>query len=202
MKLYVFRHGTTDWNEAKRLQGNSNTSLNDEGRKLATITAEAVKDIKFDYIFSSPLNRAYETASIFAKGRDVPIVKDDRLIEVGFGVDEGVVPEKRTPGCILFFKDPANYVPAEGAESFESLCSRTADFIESVLVPLSIKEPDASVALFGHGAMNKALMKHLLHRELKNFWDGNWQYNCSMNLYEINGNQFILLEDGKIFYEI
>lgn len=200
MKLYVFRHGTTDWNEAKRLQGNSNTSLNEKGRELARITAEAVKDVRFDYVFSSPLDRAYETACILCKDRDVEIVKDDRLIEVCFGIDEGVVPEKRTPGCHFFFETPEKYVPAKGAESFEHLLERTKSFIYEVLVPLSIEEPDATVMISGHGAMNKALSTNLCHRDVAHFWDGAWQKNCSLTIYEITGESFKMLEDGKIFY--
>lgn len=200
MKLYILRHGITDWNVARKLQGNSNTSLNEDGRKMVEQTARGLKDVKFDYIFSSPLDRAYETASIIGRGRNIPIEKDDRLIEVGFGIDEGVEIENRTPGCKLFFEDPANYVPAKGAESFESLLKRTAEFIDEIIVPLSIKEPDANVLISGHGAMNHGLILHLLHRDLSQFWDGVWSKNCSITLFEITGNEFILLEDGLIFY--
>lgn len=201
MKLYVIRHGTTDWNEAKRLQGNSNTRLNEKGREMVRKSAEGMKDIPFDVIYSSPLERAYETAQIIRGNRNIEIIKDDRLMEAGFGIDEGVVFEKRTPGCKLFFEDPPSYVPHETAESFESLCARTADFIDAVICPLSLEKPDATVLISGHGAMNRALMLHFLHRELKDFWAGAWSNNCSTSIYEINGNRFILLEDGKIFYE-
>ena len=200
MKLYIMRHGTTDWNEALKLQGNSNTSLNEKGRELAVKTAEGLKDINFDYIFSSPLDRAYETATIVANGRDIDIVKDQRLIEVGFGIDEGVIPEKRSKGCGLFFTDPAHYEPAKGAESLPHLCQRAADFIDNVILPLSAKEPQATVLITGHGALNKALMVRIMNRELKDFWAGNLQKNCSVAIVEVKDNSFKLLEDGKIYY--
>ena len=202
MKLYVFRHGTTDWNQLKRLQGNSNTELNEKGRELARITSEAIKDIRFDYIFSSPLDRAYETAQILRGDRDVEIVKDERLIEISFGADEGVLIEKRSPGCHWFFDDPEKYVPTDGGETLESLFARTRDFIDSVLVPLSKEHPDANVMISGHGAMNKGLAAYLCHRSKKEFWAGAWQRNCSLSIYEIDGFTFNLLEDGKIFYDI
>ncbi|MCQ2519691.1 MAG: histidine phosphatase family protein [Lachnospiraceae bacterium] len=196
MKLYVLRHGTTDWNEAKRLQGNSDTELNEKGRLLAKQTAKALEDVPFSHIYSSPLSRAVETAEIVRGHRNVQIVSDRRLIEVCFGIDEGVTVEKRTPGCRLFFDDPDNYIPGEGAESIESLVARTGEFIKEVLVPLSVKEPDATVLISGHGAMNKGLMANFLKREKKNFWDGAWQKNCSISIYEIQGEEFTLLEDG------
>lgn len=200
MILYIMRHGTTDWNEKLMLQGSSNTELNEKGRELAFLSAEGLKDVEFNHIFSSPLNRAYETASIVSKGRGIEIVKDERLMEVGFGIDEGVVPEERTPGCSLFFKDPANYKPAEGAESLQHLCQRAADFIDNVILPLSIEEPDSTVLITGHGALNKALMVRIMDRELKDFWAGNLQKNCSVAIVEVKDNKFRLIEDGKIFY--
>lgn len=200
MKLYIMRHGTTDWNESLKLQGNSNTSLNDKGRDLAVKTSEGLKDVHFDYIFSSPLDRAFETASIVAKGRGIEVVKDDRLIEVGFGIDEGVIPEKRSKGCALFFTDPAHYEPAKGAESLPHLCERAADFIDNVILPLSEKEADASVLITGHGALNKALMVRIMDRELKDFWAGSLQKNCSVAIVDIKDKKFTLLEDGKVYY--
>ena len=95
-----------------------------------------MKNIKFDYIFSSPLERAYETACIIRGSRDTEIVKDERLIEIGFGLYEGTVVEERKGSIALFFDDPQNYVEEKGAESYESLLARTKAFIENVLFPI------------------------------------------------------------------
>ncbi len=200
MKLYIMRHGTTDWNLAKRLQGNSDTSLNEEGRELAKITSKALEAVSFDIIYSSPLSRAKETAEIIRADRDIKIITDDRLIEMGFGVNEGKYPKERTLGVEVFFTEPEKYVAKEGAETIEALCARTRDFIETVIVPLSMERPDATVLISGHGAMNKALMTTLEHREKKDFWAGAWQKNCSLFIYEIKGRKFKLIEEGKVFY--
>lgn len=85
MKLYVIRHGQTDWNRARRLQGRSDIPLNEWGRKVAELTREGLKDVKFDVAFTSPLCRAKETAKIILKGRDLPIIEEPRMIEVNFG---------------------------------------------------------------------------------------------------------------------
>ena len=89
MKLYIVRHGETDWNNEKKLQGRSDVPLNDYGRELAYITAEALKDVSYDAIYSSPLIRAYETATILKGDRDIDIIKDERLREMCFGEYEG-----------------------------------------------------------------------------------------------------------------
>ena len=66
MKVYFMRHGETDWNIVKRLQGTTDIPLNENGISLAKISAENMKNagIQFDEIFSSPLNRAVHTAEI------------------------------------------------------------------------------------------------------------------------------------------
>ena len=89
MKIYVLRHGETSWNRQRLLQGRSDVELNENGRKLAKETAEGMADIPFDLVFTSPLKRAKETAEIVLNGRDIPIVEDERIIEISFGVNEG-----------------------------------------------------------------------------------------------------------------
>ena len=89
MKIYLVRHGETEWNKEYRLQGQADTQLNDYGRELAQITAEALKDIPFDVIFHSPLSRAKETAYILKRDRKIEIIGDERLREMSFGIAEG-----------------------------------------------------------------------------------------------------------------
>ena len=69
MKLYMIRHGETDWNKTRQLQGKSDIPLNDFGRKLAAETAEALKDVPFHLVITSPLSRARETALIIKGDR-------------------------------------------------------------------------------------------------------------------------------------
>ena len=57
MKLYIIRHGETDWNVKRRFQGHSDIPLNEEGRRLAYLTAEALKAVPFTRIYTSPLKR-------------------------------------------------------------------------------------------------------------------------------------------------
>lgn len=199
MELYIIRHGETDWNKEKRLQGRSDIKLNEYGRELARITSEALKDVHFDCIYSSPLKRAYETATILKRDRNVEIVTDDRLLEISFGAMEGVPMKDRPKDFQKFFTDPANYLAPEGGESYEELVARTGNFIEEIVVPNSCKWD--RMLIVAHGALNKALMLNLNHDEIKNFWEGIFQRNCCVNIFEINGKDFKMLENGLIFYE-
>lgn len=202
MRIYIMRHGETDWNKAFKLQGQTNTELNENGRRLARLTADGLKDISFDYAFSSPLNRAYETAGIVLKGSSVKIVKDVRLSEVAFGEYEGTVGYNRAPDSPIkkFFDKPEEYVADKGAESFESLFKRAGEFLEEVIFPLSKEAPDANVLISGHGALNKALMAKLLGTELKDFWGGAVQKNCAVSIFDINDSEIIAVDLAKIYY--
>ena len=64
MELYIIRHGKTYWNNEKKIQGWADIELTESGRRVAYDSAEGMKDIHFDAIYSSPLKRAYETACI------------------------------------------------------------------------------------------------------------------------------------------
>lgn len=200
MKLYIIRHGETTWNKEKRLQGQSDIELNEYGVELAKITSEALKNIDFRYIFSSPLKRAYHTAEILRRNRDVYIVTDDRIKEACFGINEGLPPNEVTADFHLFFDAPDKYIPAKGGETYEQICSRSQDFIENVLIPLSLKDPDCNVLITSHGALIKSMLIYFKHLQIKNIWDGEFPKNCCAYVVDINGHQFNVLEEAKIYY--
>ena len=73
MRLYIMRHGETEWNVRRLYQGHSDIPLNENGVALAEITGRGLRDIPFDLAFTSPLRRARQTAEIVLRGRDVPL---------------------------------------------------------------------------------------------------------------------------------
>ena len=81
MKIYVIRHGETNANKEGVLQGSSDWPLNENGIKLAKLTGQNMKDIKFDICYSSPLIRAKDTAKyvLGESGNNTEIIFDDRL---------------------------------------------------------------------------------------------------------------------------
>ena len=116
MKVYLIRHGETDWNSVRKLQGQTDIRLNDYGIELAKLTAEGLKDVDFDLIYSSPLIRAVETAEIIKGDRELEIHTDDRIKEINFGECEGIIIPRRKDGPInpiwQFEFDTEHYIPA------------------------------------------------------------------------------------------
>lgn len=89
MKILVTRHGQTDWNVQKRIQGRTDVELNTRGIEQAEKTREILKNEKIDLIICSPLKRAKQTADIINIDRNIPIKYDERLIEISYGENEG-----------------------------------------------------------------------------------------------------------------
>ena len=178
--LYIMRHGRTDWNEMHRIQGRTDIPLNDDGRKMAEKAREEYKDVHFDICFCSPLVRARETADIFLKNRDIPIIYDERLLEMCFGIYEGTANCFEIPDCPLsiMFNEPENYTtPAEGAESFEELFARTGDFLRETVRPLLDEGKD--VLIIGHGAMNSSIVCQVMELPIAQFWSQGIE-NCKL----------------------
>ena len=83
MKIYMIRHGQTEWNRLYRFQGQTDIELNENGRELASRVGRGMADIPFTRVISSPLKRASETARLVleAAGKDLEIATDPRLME-------------------------------------------------------------------------------------------------------------------------
>lgn len=140
--IYFIRHGQTDWNAARRYQGQRDIPLNATGRAQARRNGEALRRLlpalaAADF-FSSPLGRARETMEIVraALGLDPAGYRiDDELREIHYGHWEGVladeIPERDPDGLALRRKDPFRWRP-EGGESYADLTQRSARWLAGV----------------------------------------------------------------------
>lgn len=203
VELYIIRHGRTVWNASGKIQGSTDIELNDEGRSAAAATGAAWEQmgLHFDAVYSSPLNRAMETARLVSGYTGLPIQEDCRLRELSFGVleggsvahinDAGFDPEH---GC--FFDHPECYQRPKDGESLEELCERAKDFLTELFSKYSHGE---RILIVGHGAMNKALMRVMKKSELKDFWAGKLQKNCGVNIVRADGETCEIIQEGKVW---
>lgn len=177
--LYIIRHGKTDWNEIHKLQGRTDIPLNDEGRQMARDAAKEYGDIHFDVCYCSPLCRARETAELLLEGRNVPIVIDERLKEMSFGIYEGVENSFAIGDCPVnvLFQHPEEYSPVPEGESLDELYARTGEFLREVVNPLL--EEGKDVVIVGHGAMNSSIVCQVRNIPLKDFWSAGIP-NCKL----------------------
>jgi len=134
--LLLIRHGETDWNREKRLQGITDNPLNENGEKYAWLVLEKILEAKEKpiAIYSSPLIRARQTAEIFSDQLEIPIIYNDDLKEVNCGTLEGLTwndIKKMTGKDIepLYEAFQFDYTPY-GGESIQQLRVRMKNFEE------------------------------------------------------------------------
>ena len=186
MKLYFVRHGETDWNKEKKIQGNVNIELNEFGRHLARETAKGLKDISFDICYTSPLWRARETAEIILEGRDVPIVEHDKISEMAFGIYEGGCCSKA--GWNLpedfrkFFHDPAGYKAPQDGEDFYMMKKRTGEFLKELYENEELR--DSNVLIATHGAALAGILNNIKGEDIAQYWGVGVHKNCAVTEVE------------------
>ncbi|WP_191015352.1 histidine phosphatase family protein [Treponema zioleckii] len=203
MRIYITRHGETDWNKAWKLQGRTDIPLNAHGIEQARRTGEGLKKagIIFDRVYSSPLQRACKTAELISGFSADKIIKDSRIIEFSFGKAEGTTPEERKLIPELkdfgnFFEAPQNYKAQPDAESFETVFARTADFWENEIK--NLPAPVENVLVTTHGGTLQSLLLHVDGRPLADYWKVRFP-NCSMNLVELKDDKFRLVWTSRLF---
>lgn len=175
--LYIMRHGRTDWNNARRLQGRTDIPLNAQGLQMAEKARGEYAGVHFDVCFCSPLTRAVQTAQILLRGRDVPIITDGRLVEMSFGACEGSCLDDPDNPIRTLFSSPESYVPAEGGESLDELFARTGQFLDERVKPLLAQGRD--VLIVGHGAMNSSIVCRVKGLPISDFWSAGIE-NCRL----------------------
>ncbi len=208
MQLYIIRHGETLWNTQLRLQGQTDIPLNENGRALARVTAQALSDIPFDLALTSPLSRARETAEILLAGRDIPLIDEERIREISFGTLEGVYlsrEEREDPNSQFyrFFHEPDEYVPPEGGESVRELCERTEAFLEELKTKAEWQ--DKTILVSTHGAASRALLLSMTKGAGKELWAGGVPKNCAVTIAELkmaDGEcEWSIVEKDRIYYD-
>ena len=201
MNIYLVRHGETDWNKERKLQGQSDIELNEYGRQLAHITARGLKDVDFDYAFTSPLIRAKETAQIILSGKNVILKEDDRLKEISFGVEEGqdipYIKENKSNPLYNFLFGMENFVPPENGESFQDIFERSSQFINEKLLPL--EKTQKNVLIVAHGAVNRSIINEIMGIPIEDFWKVKLQ-NCSVTQINCKDGILSVIDESKIFY--
>ena len=202
MKIYFVRHGETDWNKERKIQGQVDIPLNEFGRHLARETAKGLRDVPFDVCFTSPLGRARETAQIILQGRDVPILEDKRILEMNFGVLEGKCCSKEgwdVPDSFqMFFDDPVHYQAPEGGEDFQAVRKRTGDFLNWLFAQEQYR--DSTVLVTTHGAAMAGLLNNLKKKPLAESWGVGVHKNCGVTEVEVTDGRIDIISENKVYY--
>lgn len=152
MKLYVVRHGQTDWNIKNLLQGSTDVELNEVGINQAFQASNKLSSTVFDAIYASPLKRTLKTTEIINQNMNLPIITDDRLIEREFGNFEG------RPGKEIDFKKYWDYdinVQENNIEPIQVFYNRIKDFLQDIIKKYD--NTNKNILVVTHNGVNLAI---------------------------------------------
>lgn len=168
MRFFIIRHGETPWNVEGRFQGRNDILLNERGLEQARAAANALKGVRFDAFWSSPLSRALETARAVADGRSREIRTHEGLLEISHGLWEGLLAadvEERWPGELDRWHSEPHAVAMPEGETLADVQERTLRAVDEIR-----NAGGKQVLIAAHDAVIKVLLCAWMEMPLSCFW--------------------------------
>ncbi len=195
VKLYLIRHGQSKANEKDVFLGQHDLGLTELGIKQAKITANYLKDIQVDAIYSSDLSRAYHTAEQTAKLLNLPITTDKGLREIDGGLWEELpfygLKEKFYDNFIAFTTD-IGFSKVDGGESVAELYDRFNNTVEKIAKANDGK----TVLIFSHATCIRCFGAMSMGKGLEGMQSVAWPNNASVTQVEYEDGNFKLIKYG------
>ena len=189
MRIYLVRHGETEWNKIRRFQGRSNLPLNHEGKKQARALALALKNTSLMAIYTSPLVRALQTARLIKDFHpSAPILEENGFIEMDLGEFDGMKVQdwaKQYPDTRKAWNENPASVKMPGGESLGEVQDRASKALERIT---QLHPPDDTILISSHNFVNLTILCDLLNIPLDRFRELR-QENAAFNLICKKGGQ-------------
>jgi alpha-ribazole phosphatase len=189
-KLYLLRHGETDWNQKSIFQGQTDIDLNKNGQNDARKAVEIFQNMKLDQIYSSDLKRAKNTALMISQDKNLKIKENKQLREISFGDWEGLkfteIKEQFPKMIVDWQQDPLHYSPPAG-EKLIDFKKRIVNFFTKVIK----QNQGDKILVVTHGGVIKVYLTAILSINPKNFWQFQID-NCSLTEIKFYDEDIIL----------
>ena len=178
MIIYLTRHGQTNLNKARLMQGLTDEPLNETGLAQARAMREKIGDVHFDAVYASPLNRAVMTGAIIGGVDPSEVITDPRIIEADFGVYEKKKYYLMGPAMTLYWTLPEIFPAPKSVETTASLRKRSSSFLRE------LEEKNYGTVLIAcHGGIMRALSGYLEDKKNGLAWRPK-PHNCEVRVYE------------------
>ena len=181
-RLFLVRHGETEWNRSLRYQGHRDIPLSEEGRAQAEKIASRLSAEQFDSVYASDLSRALETARIIAAGHGLEVKAVPELKETNFGRWEGLTyPEidKQFHEVMQGWRTNPRDTRIPDGESLGEVADRCWVGLNRVID----ENPDRNVLVVAHGGIIRIAVATVLGMDINDYWKIK-QDNVSLNVIE------------------
>ncbi|MGQ9632156.1 MAG: histidine phosphatase family protein [bacterium] len=190
-KVFLVRHGETDWNREEVFRGRIDVPLNERGLAQARALGEALRSQKIEAIYSSPLSRALKTAEIVAEFQgDVEVRAERGFIDIDYGEWQGLPHEDvkgKYPELYEAWQDAPQTVRFPGGESLDAVQDRALAALGGVIRT----NEGRTVAVVAHRVVNKVLLCAILGLDSSHFWLIR-QDTCAINCFESSERGYIV----------
>ncbi len=196
-KLFLVRHGITEFNSTRRFAGYSDVELNADGYRQVERLRERLANEKIDAVYSSDLKRALVTAEIISPEHKTDIVTCPELREMNYGQAEGLTFQEISSRYPELGKLISNFnlgLEFPGGESFKGFIARTVEFLDR----LEKHEPSETILIVSHSGPLRTLVCHLLGIDQDHWWQIRFD-NASLSIVDTypRGAIISLLNDAS-----
>ena len=184
--LYLVRHGQTEYNANKIVQGHCDSPLTDLGVKQVKETAAKLKDIEFSICYHSPLGRTVKTSELILEHRDITKIPKDNLKEINLGTLEGknFFDVKYATEFELFWRYPEKYTAeSNNGETYDALEKRIYECCKEIA---GNHGKDESILIVSHGAAIRSFLNPLINKPRNSFWSEPDVSPASISIVEWN----------------
>ena len=196
--FYIVRHGQTNWNILGKTQGHGNSDLTAKGIEQATELAESIVNYPIDYIYSSDLGRAVQTAQILGDKLNIKVEETEALREMGFGEWEGLlIDEIKTNYANVYttWRNEPHLAQIPGGETLHLIKDRVDSFIQS----LNEKYDDKHILLVTHSVTVRVMLLAFLNSGMENIYRIK-QDNNALNIVEYRDYGPVVIKMNDIRY--
>ena len=181
--IYIVRHGQTEWNLLGKTQGHGNSDLTPKGIEQAELLADSMTKYPIDYIYSSDLGRAYQTAEIIVNKLNIEVEKTEALREMNFGTWEGRIIKdiiEEDPELYKMWRNEPHLAKIPQGETLSQIKERTDAFIKEI----NEKYDGKHIVLVTHSLCARIMLLSFLDSDVKNIYRIN-QANTALNIIEL-----------------
>jgi broad specificity phosphatase PhoE len=188
-ELILARHGETEWNVGKIFRGRADVNLDAVGVKQADLLGKYLGNCRLEAVYSSPLKRALDTATIVARYQKVGVHTAEDIIDLDYGewqsLSEQQV-ERLYPALLKEWHNSPHKVRIPGGESLEDVRGRVIELVNDVL-----SRHQGRILLVSHRVVLKVLICYLLGLDDSHFWNIS-QDVCGITVFNYVDGRFVL----------
>jgi broad specificity phosphatase PhoE len=162
-QIYFIRHGQTQWNAIKRMQGQLNSDLNEVGKEQADMHGRFLMDHKLETLIASPLGRTTETAEIINQHLNLDVSFDERIKEWHCGEWSGLLWDdlpQTWPEEWQAYEDDRYYYRGPGCENFPDMIERVKPFLQAL-----IGHPANKIGVVSHGLIGRVMIATMMQMD-------------------------------------